>query len=388
MWPAVLRAALKGDDIFPWALPLGTPRGQDLSDHFDSSMKWLKEIRNFAHSHGLSFVETRIRHRSLGEQIIPTHLLWEDRDLYLGWAGRKGYFKLWLNEARATIEEFPLLNPWIYDNVAILEKHLKHWPAIRTCLRRFGQGNYQNLYLRELDVPSVDSKFIEQHRLLVSELLSLIIPSHAFDANLHPGSVVRFCQRFGLRHDQPLIRFRLLDDSLLDETGGFQDLSVPLSELKIWTPSANTIFIAENKVNGLSFPNCQGAMIIFGLGGGIDMLKELAWLHGKQIYYWGDIDSHGFAILARLRRYFPAVQSFLMDQETLLHARALCVSEDSPYTDAIDHNCLNPAEQALFASLQSNEWGENLRLEQERVPFGQLCERLRMLGMKLIGSNL
>jgi hypothetical protein len=379
LWPLVMRSALTEEEVFPWVVSLGTPRGQDLSDYFAPLTQWLKEIRDFAQRSGLSFREARINHRSLGEQTLPTHIVCEDRELYLQWMGRKSLFTNWLGEARSTIEEFPQLNAWTLQNVTLLEKHLQDWSAVRSCLRRFIRGDFQQLYLRELDITAVDSKFVEKHRMLLAELLSLILPSEGFDTSIHPGNVARFCQKFGLRYDQRLIRFRCLDDALLQETGGFRDLSVPLSEFSRWSTQAGTIFIVENKINGLSFPLCKGSIIIFGLGGGIDMLREVPWLQSKRLIYWGDIDSHGFAILARLRRYFPAVQSFLMDRETFLLARSLWVHEERPYTDALDLSCLNQEEQEMLASLKVNEYGENLRLEQERVPFAHLCVRLRAL---------
>jgi hypothetical protein len=35
-------------------------------------------------------------------------------------------------------------------------------------------------------------------------------------------------------------------------------------------------------------------------------LAALPWLHDEQIVYWGDIDTHSFAILSRLRERLPA----------------------------------------------------------------------------------
>lgn len=60
------------------------------------------------------------------------------------------------------------------------------------------------------------------------------------------------------------------------------------------------------------------AMVIFGAGYGFDNLAEARWLGMLEIHYWGDIDTHGFAILNQLRKYFPHAQSLLMDRETLL----------------------------------------------------------------------
>ena len=42
------------------------------------------------------------------------------------------------------------------------------------------------------------------------------------------------------------------------------------------------------------------------------------WLRRCAVHYWGDIDTHGFAMLARARRALPQTESLLMDRDTLL----------------------------------------------------------------------
>jgi hypothetical protein len=39
------------------------------------------------------------------------------------------------------------------------------------------------------------------------------------------------------------------------------------------------------------------------------------------VHYWGDLDTHGFAILHSLRAWLPQTQSFLMDRQTLAEHR-------------------------------------------------------------------
>ena len=58
-------------------------------------------------------------------------------------------------------------------------------------------------------------------------------------------------------------------------------------------------------------------MVIFGGGYAVGLLESLAWLADLDVVYWGDIDTHGFAILDRLRRHFPRLRSVLMDRATL-----------------------------------------------------------------------
>jgi len=59
-------------------------------------------------------------------------------------------------------------------------------------------------------------------------------------------------------------------------------------------------------------------------------LARATWLHRCQLHYWGDIDTHGFAILDQLRGHFPHAASFLMDRETLLAHRLHWGEEPEP----------------------------------------------------------
>ncbi|MDX6301695.1 MAG: hypothetical protein QOF53_2909, partial [Nocardioidaceae bacterium] len=54
--------------------------------------------------------------------------------------------------------------------------------------------------------------------------------------------------------------------------------------------------------------------IIWGKGFDADRVGSLPWLVDVDLTYWGDIDTHGFAILDRLRAWLPQTQSTLMDR--------------------------------------------------------------------------
>jgi hypothetical protein len=137
------------------------------------------------------------------------------------------------------------------------------------------------------------------------------------------------------------------------------------------------VFITENEINFLAFPNVPDAVLIFGAGYGFDNLASATWLKQKRIYYWGDIDTHGFAILNQLRGFFPDAISFLMDRRTLLDHRPLWGVEAQPETTHLVR--LNTEENALYDQLRHNHWGDRVRLEQERIGFDFLRDVLRRL---------
>ena len=109
-------------------------------------------------------------------------------------------------------------------------------------------------------------------------------------------------------------------------------------------------------------------MAIFGAGYGWDSLAKAAWLTDCRVFYWGDIDTHGFAILNQLRGRFPHAESLLMDRETLMAHESLWGREDSQALG--DLPLLTTAERELFDALRDNRIRANLRLEQEMIGFG------------------
>jgi hypothetical protein len=140
---------------------------------------------------------------------------------------------------------------------------------------------------------------------------------------------------------------------------------------------ARRVFIVENKQTGLAFDDLPCAVVLMARGYAVDRLHELPWLQAADaLHYWGDLDSHGLAILGRLRGHLPQVRSLLMDEATLLGHRALWVTEPIPHrADAIDH--LHAVEQSLYRDLRSDRWGVRVRLEQERIGWGVAWGRIR-----------
>ena len=140
---------------------------------------------------------------------------------------------------------------------------------------------------------------------------------------------------------------------------------------------AKRVFITENEINFLAFPQVSGSIAIFGAGYGWEALARCRWLHQCSIHYWGDIDTHGFGILDRLRAHFNHAESFLMDRATLDTHSLFWGVEESPLR--ADLLRLTQEERILYHSLRDNSIRHGLRLEQEYISFGWLNERLRDL---------
>ena len=156
-----------------------------------------------------------------------------------------------------------------------------------------------------------------------------------------------------------------------------QDITLTQAAFATLDPPVAKVFITENEVNFLTFPEVPDALVIFGAGYGFDNLAAAPWLHRKNLYYWGDIDTHGFATLNQLRGFLPHAESFLMDQQTLLAHRSLWGVEGQPETGLLPR--LKAEESTLYDQLRQNHWGDRVRLEHERIKFDLLLAVLHEL---------
>ena len=85
------------------------------------------------------------------------------------------------------------------------------------------------------------------------------------------------------------------------------------------------------------------------------------------VHYWGDIDTHGLAILDQLRGFVPHAASLMINHETLHEHSIFWGTEEKPTRRDLPR--LTDLEQALYDDLRDNRIRAHLRLEQERIRF-------------------
>ncbi|WP_215408678.1 Wadjet anti-phage system protein JetD domain-containing protein [Janthinobacterium sp. JC611] len=364
----LLAAHVNGSSMFPWSLNLRQPGTAILGEHFDEVRRWIRQLDEGSKSHkGRGYViEWRdINHRQLGRNRMPASVVVVDEADALWLIGKVAEKRHFEQLSALTLRAFPVLAGWIARRPMLLLEHAAAWERIVLILQWFVAHPRPQRYVRELDIPGVDSKFIETRKALLAELLDQLLPSEAVD--VQAVGTRQFEMRYGLLSKPVLIRFRLLDAH--HYIGGLSDLSVPVAQFAALRSAVKRVFITENEINGLAFPEVADSMVIFGGGYAVDRLGEVPWLVGKEVIYWGDIDTHGFAILDRLRGYLPQARSMLMDIATLETHRLLWGREEPHKRHTGDLTRLTDEELALFHMLRDNTLGERIRMEQERLGF-------------------
>ena len=360
----LLAGMVSGESSFPRRLTLKGPTSVQMAEQFDTVRAWIAELRALPHYR----VEMReLRHRVLGANEVPRAVWVDTLDDALDVLGKRREARHFATLVECTRERQPLLLEWIARKPLKVLELADVWDRLLDVVDWVKTHPRPGVYLRQVDIPGVHSKLIKAHRSVLIEWLDRVLPPGAVDTTA--TGVSGFARRYGFRDKPQRIRLRVLDSAhALLPGAGDADITLDAGSFARLAPAVSRVFITENEINFLAFPRVRDSLLIFGAGYGFDVLAQAAWLTRCQVFYWGDIDTHGFAILDQLRTCLPHARSLLMDRATLLAFEAQWGVEDKQTLRDLPR--LNSEECALYDDLRDNRLSPNLRLEQERIGFG------------------
>ena len=352
---AFLQSVVEGKTFAPVVI-VGNKKPNDDMAMFEKELTELMEYSKERKGYGYTIEYQTVKTRKHGLQDIPTSISFFTEYDYLKFIGKEQITAHFRADIGKGLSELPELKDWIskYPN-KVLDNH-NVWDDILVVCKYFKTTPKPQLYIRELPI-QVHTKFIERNKGIIKELLDIIISEQV------NTEATRFEPHFNLKYDEPIVRFRVLDKTISEKFfSGTNDISLPISQFKSIGISVHTVYIVENKMNMLTFPLKSDSIVLWGHGFGEDILKNVEWLRSKRIFYWGDLDAHGFLILSELRKHFPQVESFLMDRETF---DAFFENDKGVETNVVGDLYLTSKERELFEYLKAF----NFRLEQEKIPF-------------------
>ena len=358
---------LTGGGAWPLQLPLGVPTETEAQLRLAEVDRWQRAWRDWSGPGTLVWIERRWPR--LGTQRLPQALGFDGPRAVAAFLGRNDEWRQAEARLGAVRERWP----------AAASLAARHWPVLAEwpeaeferllalldwLVRHPGSG----LLPRQLPVPGVDGKWLERHRRVIAAWLAGLGGGEA------GGDLIELA---GLRRPPARLRLRLLDPRLRAACGGLGDIEAPLPEIARLELPVRCAFIVENLQTGLAFDDLPGSLVFMQQGYDVAAFGDIPWLRGLPVFYWGDIDTHGLAILDRLRAHLPQVRSLLMDEATLLAFRELWGHEPRQAAPGrLDR--LQPDEARLYQDLRRGRWGPAVRLEQERIAWPHALERLQV----------
>ena len=389
---ALLRAVLEPGGLYPRRRPLKRPTAATLRIDYAAARAWAAEL--FAAVGPFSLETAEVGRTTVGSNQLPAAAVFESADAEVTFVGKAREAARFVELTMGLTALHSSFRGWALKRpLKLLDLGADALTAARVALW-LADNAEPGIYVRQLSLPGVHTKFIENHRAVISELavgLQADAASAAVEevddalaaSPAEPGSLLglapartpaaRFAASHGFLHPPELVRFRMLDPAV-PLLGQSRDLTVTAEAFSTLSLPVTTVLITENLVNFLALPDSPHTLAIYGGGYGFSSLRDAGWLRDCEVLYWGDLDTHGFRILDQLRAVHPHVVSVMMDQATLLAHRDAWVTEPSPSKALLSR--LTSDESALYLGLRDDAFGTAVRLEQELIRWDWVLGRL------------
>lgn len=351
-YKAYLQSIVEGESFNPIVI-IGDKRPNENTAKFEEELTQLIGRSKEKIGYGYTIEYQTVKTKRHGIQDVPISISFQTEYDYLKYINEEKATAKFKKDITCILSSFPELKDWIYKYpVKVIDND---WESLLKVCKYFKDSPKPHLYIRELPI-QVHTKFIENQKSIIRELLDIVI------AEKNNDDEKQFERRFNLKYDEPIVRFRILDNAISQQLfGGLDDLSIPISEFQNLSLPIQTVYVVENKINMLTFPIIKDSIVIWGHGFGVDIMKNVEWLNSKKIYYWGDLDVQGFQILSEFRTQFKQVQSFFMDRYTF---DKYFEGDKGTVTNVEKELCLTQEECDMYKFLKEN----NFRLEQEKIP--------------------
>jgi hypothetical protein len=222
-----LKGYLAGE---PWQLvelPVKGPTPAELLDQLDQARRWLQRFEQQA---GPFHIEYRVvQSRHLGANRVPSRVRIESFTELCRVLGTESDVRTVEDLRAQTRAAIPVLASWVTAHPLAVLRHAGVWEQVLATVQWIVGHDTSRLYVRQIDVAGVDTKFVERHHRLLEQLLTILLPSYRFNPE-----AFGFAGRFRFLEKPSYLRFRVLDPAAF--RADFREMTVRMDELAIARP--------------------------------------------------------------------------------------------------------------------------------------------------------
>lgn len=359
---------MAGEGTWPLVVTLGVPTDKDIAEDAAAVRAWADAWQSQTSPGAVLFEERQFAR--FGRHRLPSRLSFESAAVVAAAVGQSRRWEIASERYQRMLSRWPVLaqsNALASRFDVLADYSAEDFERVVSLLAWLNANPASGLYLRQLPVEGLDTKWLEKRTRLVAGLFRAIRGIGDEGGDFHA--------LVGLKKPAHRVRIRLLCPTLRSLVGGLGDIEAPVGELGRLPISPVAVVIVENLETGLALPDVANTVLVMKLGNAVSVLEALPWLRTAEVLYWGDIDTHGFAILGRARKTVPHIRSVLMDEATLLAHQPLWVQEPVLCSNLLFEG-LTVDEKSTYDHLRVGTWGARIRLEQERLDWTSSLQTL------------
>jgi len=177
----ICRSAVVDDDTFPFQLRLKQPSAKVILDDWAGTQDWVNGIRAYAQKQHIHLDWHTVNHRVLGRQELPYQLVLETPKQAAQLLGQVGSLKQFSSLYQKSMQCLPEVQPWLLQYPLKALALQGDWQRVLDLCAWMKVHPNPRIYLRQVDVKGVDSKFIESNRKVLAELFDCILPVFAIN---------------------------------------------------------------------------------------------------------------------------------------------------------------------------------------------------------------
>ena len=136
------------------------PSSTDLTNRFDAVRAWITGLQQGV---GLRIVMRDVNHRVIGNNAVPREIWIDSLQEAFQLIGKGGDAQRFANLVDLTRDRFPQLLPLLERRPLEICELAKEWPVLLDIVAWMQQNPRPGIYLRQIDVPGVHTKYIEAH---------------------------------------------------------------------------------------------------------------------------------------------------------------------------------------------------------------------------------
>ncbi len=183
----ILRAWMGCEHLFPLTIAAGTPTAMQLQNDIGAVEAWRKSVEEHCQchlGHGYRIEYAEVGNRQLRPQRLPANLVFDqvhDLVAFIDKGRAVSRFARLLTQIRKSDAR---LSSWCESYPMEVLDYEKDWNGLLAVVDCMKKNPMPHRSLGELDIPLADSKFIEQHKLVICQLLNLVLPGEYYQAGV------------------------------------------------------------------------------------------------------------------------------------------------------------------------------------------------------------